>query len=58
VTELWEHLSCEKRLRGLGLFRLEKARGYPSNSHKHLKGRQAEDGARLFSGDQCQNKRQ
>lgn len=46
-----KHLLCEKRLRGLELFSLEKirVRGGSTGVYKHLNGGFKENGARFFS---------
>lgn len=49
MIEVWEHVFCEKRLKGLGLFRLEKAQGYLNKTHKQLKV-QLGSGKALFRG--------
>lgn len=54
-----EHLSYDEKLRNLALFSLEKKRLKEDliNVFKYLKGRFKENGVRLFSGAQHQDKR-
>jgi len=54
-----EHLSCEDRLRELGLFSLEKRRlwGHLTAAFQYLKGACRKDGNRLFSRASCDRTR-
>ncbi|KFM09028.1 hypothetical protein AS27_14835, partial [Aptenodytes forsteri] len=54
-----EHLSCEERLRGLGLFSLEKRRlrGDIIAASQYLKGAYKKDGGKLFSRACCDRAR-
>jgi len=54
-----EHLSCEERLKELGLFRLEKRRLQRdlTVAFQYLKGASKKDGDRLFSKVSCDRTR-
>jgi len=54
-----EHLSCEERLRELGLFSLEKRRlqGDLISAFQHLKGASEKDGDKIFSRACCDRTR-
>jgi len=54
-----EHLSCEKRLRELGLFSLEKRRlrGDLTAAFQYLKGAYRKDGDKLFTRACCDRTR-
>jgi len=52
-----EHLSYEERLRGLGLFSLEKRRLWLTAAFQYLKGACKKDGDNLFSKACCNRTR-